>query len=90
MIRLRDLHRIVGRRLTQKLIAAKWIEPVRCDARGIAFEPEQVHRALGRLTREGHTLLPRSPFPPTGFEERRRKPRSLEEIVFDAEELARL
>lgn len=90
MLRLADLHRVIGRRLTRKLIAAKWIVPARSDARGVAFDPEQIHRALGRLTREGHTLLPRSPFPPTGAEERRRKPHALEEIVLDAEELARL
>jgi hypothetical protein len=91
MVRLIDLYRIVGRRLTRKLIEAKWIVPIQSgNERMSAFDSEQVHRALGWLTREGHTLLPRSPFPPTGAEERRRNPRSLEEIVLDDEELARL
>jgi len=40
-----------------------------------------VHRALGRLIREGYTLLPRSPFSRAEREAARRDAPSLEEIV---------
>ena len=57
VITLVDLKAVLGRRLTQKLIEAKWIVPVPSDrARGIVLDALQVHRALGRLVREGHTL----------------------------------
>jgi len=58
MIRLIDLNRVVGRRLTRKLLQAGWIVPVQSGPGGTTFEAEKVHRALGRLTREGYTLLP--------------------------------
>jgi hypothetical protein len=57
---------------------------------GILFDAEKVHRALGRLNREGYTLLPRAPFPPTEREEVRKDAPSLEDIVLDEEALARL
>ena len=69
MIRLIDLYRVIGRRLTRKLLQAKWIVPVQNGPGGTTFEAEKVHRALGRLTREGYTLLPRALFPPTEREE---------------------
>jgi len=91
MVRLADLYRIVGRRLTEKLLAAGWIAPEpRFDSRGVVFDSQKVHRTLSRLCREGYTLLLRSQFSSTGAEERRQNPRSLEEIVLDEEALARL
>jgi hypothetical protein len=90
MIRLNDLYRIVGRRPTQKLIRAGWIVPVQSGPGGTTFEAEKVHRALGRLTREGYTLLPRALFPPTKREEARKDAPSLKDIVLDEEAIARL
>lgn len=90
MIQLIELYRVVGRRLTQKLIEARWIVHVRSGPGGILFDAEKVHRALGRLVREGYTLLPRSPFSRAEREAARRDAPSLEEIVLDEAELARL
>ena len=93
MIQLIDLYRVVGRRLTRKLIEARWIVPVQNGPGGTVFDPEQVHRVLGtRLPREGYTLLPNSIIPPTGIQERKAEGEKapLEDIVLDAEEIARL
>jgi len=90
MIRLIDLYRVVGQRLTRKLIEACWIVPVQNGGSVTVFEPEKVHRALGRLTREGYTLLPQALFQPTEHEEARKDAPSLEDIVLHEEELARL
>jgi hypothetical protein len=94
VIRLIDLYRIVGRRLTEKLIQARWIVPVQNGPGGTVFEAEQVHRVLGtRLPREGWTLLPNSIIPPTSaqeYKEERERATSLDELVLDAEELAQL
>jgi hypothetical protein len=90
VIRLIDLYRVVGRRLTRKLIEARWIVPAQNGASGLAFELEEVLRALGRLTREGYTLLPRPIFLPTERRAAGKNAPSLENILLDEEELARL
>jgi hypothetical protein len=60
MIRLIDLYRIVGKRLTKKLLEARWIVPASgASSRGVVFEAEKVHRSLSRLSREGYLLEPR-------------------------------
>jgi hypothetical protein len=91
MIRLIDLYRVVGRRLTRKLIEANWIAPVRSGARGLlrcawlVVEQRDVHLALRRLQREGATLGPRYlPVPP-----KPKKPLLLDENALQ-EALARL
>jgi hypothetical protein len=50
MLRQAELFRVVGRRLSERLIAAKLIEPVRVGS-GIFFDAYKLHRALGRLGR---------------------------------------
>ena len=85
VIRLIDLYRVVGRRLTRKLLEAKWIVPVRSATRGLVFEPRDVHLALRRLQREGAALGPRYlPSPP-----RPKKPLLVDESAL-ADALARL
>ena len=54
MLRQAELFRVVGRRLSERLIAAKLIEPVRVGS-GIFFDAYKLHRALGRIQRlDGH------------------------------------
>jgi hypothetical protein len=50
MIRQAELWRVVGRRLTQRLIAAGSIQPIRVNG-GIFFDATKLHRMLGRLER---------------------------------------
>ena len=91
MIRQIDLYRVVGRRLTRKLLQAGWRVPVQNEpAGGTVFDAEKVHRALGRLTRDGYTLLPRAIVSTSEPKEARKAAPSLEEIVLDETELARL
>jgi hypothetical protein len=58
MIPLCDLYRVIGRRLTRKLLAAGWLVPERADLRACVFDPQKVHHALSRLARESSTLAP--------------------------------
>jgi hypothetical protein len=57
MLRQAELWRVLGRRFTARLIAAKLIEPVRANG-GIFFDAYKLHRALGRVQRgwrlDGH------------------------------------
>jgi hypothetical protein len=52
MIRQRLLWKVIGRRLTERLLRAGWIEPIRAD-RGIFYGQRDVHLALKRVQREG-------------------------------------
>jgi hypothetical protein len=90
MIRLIDLYRVVGRRLTQKLIVAGWLVPIRSGSRGVVFEPANVHAALSRLARGEDALAPRLAPTTNGSEPERRKILALEEISLSEDELARL
>ncbi|MFY9989264.1 MAG: hypothetical protein WAK31_31210 [Chthoniobacterales bacterium] len=56
MLRQAELWRVLGRKLTARLIAAKWIEPVRENG-GIFFDPYKLHRALGRLDKHARNGL---------------------------------
>jgi hypothetical protein len=59
LIKLIDLYRVAGKHLTRKLIDARWLVPERnSNGRGVVFEAQKVHRALGRLVREGLALAP--------------------------------
>jgi len=55
MLRKADLRRVLGRRLTERLLRAGWIEPVSANGR-IYFDPRVVHLAMKRLGREGYRL----------------------------------
>ena len=84
MLRRSDLRRVLGRRLLQKLLAAGWIEPERGDAGVSVFDAIKVHRALGKLAREGASLSPRYLLRDLAP----KKARAIEEIRLDLEELA--
>src|SRR5262249_16942548 len=58
MLRQSELFRVLGRRLTERLIKAGWITLVR-NGGAIEFDDYEVHRALKRLAREGYLLGPR-------------------------------
>ena len=62
MIRQTELHRILGRRLTMRLVCAAWIAPTRIDG-GIFYSARDVRRALSRLSREGFLLASRLSVP---------------------------
>jgi hypothetical protein len=52
------MFKVVGRRLTLRLVAAGWLEQQRMNG-GVYFESRNVHAALARLQREGYLLEPR-------------------------------
>jgi hypothetical protein len=56
MLRQAELWRVLGRRLTERLLRAGWIEPVRANGSGIFYDQYAVHRALLRVQREGWLL----------------------------------
>jgi hypothetical protein len=55
-LRKAELRRVLGRRLTEKLIAAKLIDPIRANDRAIFFDQRAVHKALSRVQRQGYLL----------------------------------
>jgi hypothetical protein len=55
MLRQRLLWRVLGRRLTQRLLRSGWIEPVHANGR-IFYEKRVVHSALKRVQNEGFLL----------------------------------
>ncbi len=55
MLRQSELWRVLGRRLTERLLRAGRIEPVRENG-GIYFDTRVVHRALSRVQNEGIRL----------------------------------
>jgi hypothetical protein len=55
MLRQSDLWRVLGRRLTERLIRAGWIEPIR-ENRRVSYSARSVHRALSRVQNEGYLL----------------------------------
>jgi hypothetical protein len=84
VIQLIDLYRVVGRRLTRKLLQAGWIVPEN-GASGAVFDAQKVHRALGRLSREGYTLRPRVIVPPSESKAAREDGLALKDIGLDEE-----
>jgi hypothetical protein len=56
MLRQAELWRVLGRRLTERLIRAGWIEPVHAQKRAIFFSARDIHRALSRLQSQGYLL----------------------------------
>ena len=84
MLRRSDLYKVIGRRLTLKLLAAGWIAPERGEAGVSVFKAIKVHRALGKLAREGASLSPRYLLSDLSF----KKPRAIEEVRLDLDELA--
>jgi hypothetical protein len=90
VIRLLDLKLVLGRRLVVRLLRAKLITPAAHDSRGNPlFDPESLHRELGRLARAVGLIEPRTYRPGNGAT-RDSKKDELASIVIDAEELARL
>lgn len=55
-LRQAELHRVLGRHLTAKLVQAKWIIPVRDETGHVRFDERSVHRAVKRLRRGGLAL----------------------------------
>ena len=55
MLRQTELWRVLGRRLTERLLRAGWIEPVHVKGR-IYYEKRAVHSALKRVQNEGFLL----------------------------------
>jgi hypothetical protein len=60
MLRKIELQRVLGRRLTERLLRAKWIEPVSANGR-IFFAERDIHRTLKRVQREGYLFSGRVP-----------------------------
>src|SRR5260370_890362 len=58
MLRQAELWRVLGRRLTERLQRAKWIEPVHVNGR-ILYAEREIHLALKRVQREGYLLSSR-------------------------------
>ena len=56
MLRQAELWRVLGRRLTERLLRAEWIKPVHVNDGGIFYDERNVHRALRRLQREGYLI----------------------------------
>jgi hypothetical protein len=55
MLRQIELWRVLGRRLTERLLRSGWIEPIQVNGR-IFYEKRTVHLALKRLQNEGFLL----------------------------------
>jgi hypothetical protein len=56
MLRQTELWRVLGRRLTERLLRAGWIESVHAQNGGIFYSARDVHRALKRVQSEGYLL----------------------------------
>jgi hypothetical protein len=56
LLRKAELRRVCGRRLIERLIAAKWIESVRANRTAIFYDQRAVHKALSRVQRQGYLL----------------------------------
>jgi hypothetical protein len=56
VLRKSELQRVLGRRLTDRLVKATWIEPVCLEGRCTFYDPHAVHLALKRLANQGHLL----------------------------------
>jgi hypothetical protein len=55
MLRQAELWRVLGRRLTERLLRSGWIEPIQVNAR-MFYEKRTVHLALKRVQNEGFLL----------------------------------
>ncbi len=55
MLRQAELWRVLGRRLTERLLRAGWIKPIHANGR-ILYEKRSVHSALKRVQNEGFLL----------------------------------
>jgi hypothetical protein len=55
MLRQAELWRVLGRRLTERLLRSGWIEPIHANGR-IYYEKRAVHSALKRVQNEGFLL----------------------------------
>jgi len=61
MLRYSQIVTVLGCKLADRLIRARWITPLPCSSsRAIYFDRCQVHRALRRLAREGNLVSVRS------------------------------
>jgi hypothetical protein len=66
MLRYAEILRVLGRRLTERLVRAGWIVPVSSTRCAIFFERRDVHLALKRLASDGWMLnghVRRAPVP---------------------------
>jgi hypothetical protein len=85
MLRYAELVRVLGRRLTDRLVRAGWITPLPgSSSRAIYFNRKAVHAALRRLSREPDALNGYVRMPVT-FERPKVQTPSLEEAFADAE-----
>ncbi|MEY2492217.1 MAG: hypothetical protein QOH24_1168 [Verrucomicrobiota bacterium] len=55
MLRQAELWRVLGRRLTERLLRANWIESIQINGR-IYYQKRAVHLALKRVQNEGFLL----------------------------------
>jgi hypothetical protein len=55
MLRQAELRRVLGRRLTERLLRAGWIDPIQVNGR-IFYEKRVVRLALKRVQNEGFLL----------------------------------
>ena len=83
MLRQAELWRVLGRRLTERLLRSGWIEPVYANGR-IYYEKRTVHSALKRVQKEGFLLSGRVRSGSLSAWPKVRK-RSLEETLGDVE-----
>jgi len=84
MLRQAELWRVLGRRLTERLLRAGWIEPVHARNGGILYSARDVHRALKRVQNEGYLLSGRVRNVSVSASAKVRK-RSLEDTLADLE-----
>jgi hypothetical protein len=83
MLRQAELWRVLGRRLTERLLRAGWIEPIRANGK-MFYEKRAVHLALKRVQNEGFLLSCRVRSVSVSASSKVRK-RSLEDTLADLE-----
>jgi hypothetical protein len=81
MLRQAELWRVLGRRLTERLLRAGWIEPIQANGR-ILYAKRAVHLALKRVQNEGFLLSGRVRSVSVSGKSKVRK-RSLEDALAD-------
>ena len=85
LLRRQLVREVIGRKLLDRLIAERWLEPIQKAPREYWFEDRDVRAALRRLAREGERITVRRVRNASATAYARGPKRSIEETLADVE-----